>query len=350
MNLENWQTSVAKIIQEFSNAGRFVVQLNAHRWFQVSAVSPQRSEVVIVERATLAENANTRTRMLDDMVAFLTHINIDPKSVDFVVDGLSNSKIYNIGTDQHPILSTGSKHLKKRLLQFFEAVHIIEKSSRMPKFTAEAYKVVRERCRVVTSEVFNKRCIRYLVYKDILLSPCDLGQIGDDLSKIFSEQLMVKFYPNQQRRDDMRELYQNALNAIQLVAAIDADNKENFIKYSKAFLTLFNTANNQCQYMPIANQHNDAKELTSTIDRLCKLAETEDWFSLTYFNIILDYHISDIEFTAKSLTNNTMLPEKLFYCNYEPINFGKKLKIRAVLNANHYLTINEAIKQSDMKN
>lgn len=89
-------------------------------------------------------------------------------------------------------------------------------------------------------------------------------------------------------------------------------------------------------------------EAADTIEPLCKLAETENWFSLSYFNIALDYEVSDIEFTAEILTKGKLLPATISQGSYEPFAFTKP-KIRAVIDVTDKVTIREAIKISDMQ-
>lgn len=350
MNLETWQESVGKILLEFASAGRFVVQLNCHRWFQIIAISPPRSELVVMERAKLTENNATRSRMLDSVVHFLQHLNINIDDVDFVMDKAFHAKLSNVGTDKHPMYSTGSKHLKKVLLQCFENYDIIENATRMPKFISDGYKAIRDCCRVVTHEDFNKRCLNHSAHTNHLHSYCNLAAIGGDFSQIISEEDMIEFFPDTGRRAGMRVIYQNALNCIQLVESLDSGNKADFIRYSKAFLELVNPEHNQCQYMPsTAIKHvPDLQEAANTIKRLCELAESEDWFSLAFFNIALDYEISDIIFEVDFLTKGKMLPSTIMQSSYEPFTIDMPLKVRAVLDNVNKTTIRKAIKISDM--
>lgn len=129
------------------------------------------------------------------------------------------------GNSKHPLYSTGSKHLKERLLQCFEVYDIVEKTTRMPKFLADAYRVIRDRCEVVSFEVFNSRCNKNTIYIDHQLSKCDLAAIGGDFSKVISDNLMQYLFPDPQRRAGMRVLHENALTCIQLVEALDTNNK-----------------------------------------------------------------------------------------------------------------------------
>lgn len=100
----------------------------------------------------------------------------------------------------------------------------------------------------------------------------------------------------------------NDICQVDLVAALDSNNKADFIRYSKAFLELVNPEENQCQDMPTGDS--DLLEAADTIEPLCKLAETENWFSLSYFNIALDYEVSDIEFTAEILTKENFFQQQ----------------------------------------
>lgn len=350
MNLEKWQGAVAKILLEFANAGRFVVLLNGHRWFQVIAVSHQRSEVIVMERAKLTENSLTRSRMMDNVVHLLQHLSINIDDVDFVMDVLSNGKLSNIGRMKHPIYSTGSKHLKRRLLQCFEMYDIIDKTNRMPKFIADGYKVIRDLCRVVTYEEFNKRCHENSQLIDHLHSECDLAAIGGDFSKVISDKEMIEFFPDPKRRAGMRVVYQNAFNCIQLVEALDSNNKADFIHFSKAFLQLVNPEKSQCQDLSTGKARvPDLMEAADSIKRLCKLADTESDFSLSYFNIALDYEVSDTEFTAEILTKGKVLPTIILQKSYEPVIFNTPLKIRPVLDSTDKVTIAQVIKRSAMQ-
>lgn len=347
MNKPVWQASVTDIVREFADAGPFVVQLNAHRWFQLSAISPQKHEAVIVERAKMGENAGTRSRMVDSMEAYLTRIGVDTEKVDFVMDVKSKVALHTIGTKKHPIYSTGSKNLKKRLLQSYEMMDVVDKNW-MPKFTAGAYKVMRDRCRVIESAKFNERCDCLTMHLNNELSPCDLRGIGNDLTKVFSDTVMQELYPDQELRDGMRELYQNALNAIQVVAALDSNSKNDVVKYLDIFKKLVNPDENQVQFHHCKGSCPNFRDISTTVDRLLSLAKSEASFSLPYFNLILDYYISDIEFDVTTLTTAIALPKKIHYRQFEPVTFDVPLTLRPVLSRNDKDTIAEAIKLSAM--
>lgn len=243
MNIPIWQVSIEKILLNFFNAGRFVIIFNGHGLFQITAVSPKLNEMVVIERIRMTENPATRSCLLDAMNNFLVRIGVNMEKVDFVLDAYGNVPMNKIGTTKQPILSTGSRHLKKMLLLLFENMYVIQKKTMLPKYSREAYKEIRERCRVVRATDFAQQCLSRTLCRMNLLSQCDLSQIGGDINKVYTEEdLQIRFPdPDVKTRDGIREQFQNALNCIQLIFALDRNNKADVIKYIEAFLHLICT-------------------------------------------------------------------------------------------------------------
>lgn len=325
LNFTSYQHSVTKTLKEFSAAGNIVVQINGHRWLQVLAISTAASRLIVMDRVAVQENKATRDTILSATAFYLQRINISLARVTFVMDGWSRVPLNTIGI-VHPILSTGSHHLKLRLLQTFATMTVVWRDSGELIHCPTGYETIRQMLGIMSHSEYAAWITetKNVLEKTKCLTTVDWAQLSGDLEEIIcDEQLQVKF--GDDRWQALKTIYTNALNCALLLAALEADDRLKLIFFGEKLMTLTGTA------MLVQNLEVRSSDIFETVSGLVQAARGDASFSVHHYNLILSYKLRKLELNNELLTVGKMLPAKICSREFETVTFKTPIFIAPLL-------------------
>lgn len=135
----------------------------------------------------------------------------------------------------------------------------------------------------------------------------------------------------------LKTIYQNSLDVILLILAVDTNNRTKFLEQGPKLAELLGNGNGVT----------GAGDLVRTIKVLLEKAERYPNFSFNYYNMIVSYIVRAIPVTQAVLLQGAALSDELRTASYEKVTFPQHLRLVPVLKPNQQLTLQRVVKHCE---